>query len=182
MFKGSSVILFWNMVDCFPVCKGQTEMGQGVPGLQDSSHGYHRPTGEEAGRAAEGAMGKPSILDKKDKHGVCNSLFPKLLFYLSYTSWLYKNTERIGWNFSTQTCLGVFFDGKHKFNGTTVFCECVLLSPRFILKDMLQIFKNSTCLISFSILNDLIFQFKMPFCFEMFFYSVSKNTQLKWAK
>lgn len=136
-------------------------MGQGVPGLQDSSHGYHRPTGEEAGRAAEGTMGKSSILDKKDKHSVCNSFFLKLLVCLSYTSWLYKNTE----NFSTQTCLGVFLDGKHKFNGTKVFCESVLLSPHFILKDIPQILKNLTGLISFSILNDLIFQFKMPFFF-----------------
>lgn len=94
MVKGGSVILFCNLSDFFPVCKGQTEMGQGVPGLQDSSHGYHRSTGEEASRAAEGAMGKPSILDKKDKHSVCNLLFPKLLCCISYPSWLYKNTER----------------------------------------------------------------------------------------
>lgn len=84
-------------------------MGQGVPGLQDRSRGYHRPTGEKASHAAEGAMGKSSVLDKKEKHRVCNSFFPKLLFYLSYASWLYKNTERIGSNFSTQTHLGCLF-------------------------------------------------------------------------
>lgn len=130
---------------CFPVHKGQTEMGQGVPGLQDSSHGYRRPTGEEAGCTAKGAMGKSSILDKKDKHSVCNLFFLKLLICLSYTSWLYKNTE----NFSTQTCLGVFLVGKHKFNGTKIFCESALLSPHFILKDIPQILKNLTGLISF---------------------------------
>lgn len=55
-------------------------MGQGVPGLQDNSSGYHRTTGKEASCTAEGAMGKAAILDKKDKHRVCNSLFPKFLF------------------------------------------------------------------------------------------------------
>lgn len=68
------------------VFKGQTEMGQGVPGLQDSSRGYHRPSGKEASRAAEGPVGKPSILDKKDKHKVCNLLFPKLLCCIASTS------------------------------------------------------------------------------------------------
>lgn len=96
MAKGGSVILLQNLGDCFPVCKGQTEVGQGVPGLQDSSHSYHRQTGEEASCAAEGAMAKSSLMDKKDKLGVCNLFFPKLLFCFSYASWLYKNTERTG--------------------------------------------------------------------------------------
>lgn len=68
-------------------------MGQGMPGLQDSSHGYHRPTGKEASHAAEGALGKSSILDKKDKHNVCNLFFPKLLCCFFYTSSFYKSTD-----------------------------------------------------------------------------------------
>jgi len=70
-------------------------MGQGVPGLQDNSHGYHRPAGEETSHAAESAMGKPSILDKKDKHSVCNLLFLKLVHCTSYTSLLLKTLTEL---------------------------------------------------------------------------------------
>lgn len=84
MVKVHSGILFWILGDCFPVYKGQAEMGQGVPGLQDSSSDYHRTAGKEASCTAEGAMGKASILDKKDKHRVCNSLFPTYLFYFFF--------------------------------------------------------------------------------------------------
>lgn len=71
-------------------------MGQGVPRLQDSSLGYHGPNGKEASRAAEGAMGNYSFLDKKDKYSVCNLLFPKLLCCLFYISCHYKCTEKNG--------------------------------------------------------------------------------------
>lgn len=50
----------------------------------------------------------------------------------------------------------------------------------FLVKDIPQMFKNLTSLILFSLLNDLIFQFKMLFnFFLMLFDSVLKNTQVK---
>lgn len=128
--------LFWDSFlkfGCFPVYKGQTEVGQGVPGLQDSSRGYHRTTCKEASCTAEGAMGKGSILDKKDELSVCNSFFHKCLFYFFTVLGIWKNAERMGWNFLTQTYLSrQCLDGKHKFSDTQVFYECVLLSPHVL--------------------------------------------------
>lgn len=50
-----------------------------------------------------------------------------------------------------------------------VFWVWFTFSTGFILKDIPQIFKNSTYFISFSVLNDFIIQFNMPFCFEIIF-------------
>lgn len=52
-------------------------------------------------------------------------------YWLFYPTWLLKNTRSIGLNFSTQTYLSrQCLDGNHKFSGTQVFYQCILLFPR----------------------------------------------------